>query len=136
MEKQISNANILHKNKLRLMDKIALWITNKVGSMWFFIIILSWTIFWLWRNIFWPINYRFDPSPAFVFWLFISNMIQIFLMPLIMVWQNLQSRHSETRADLDYLINVKAEKQIEELSAKIDLQNKLILELSSNFKKN
>ena len=136
MEKQISNANILHKNKLRLMDKIALWITNKVGSMWFFIIILSWTIFWLWRNIFWPINYRFDPSPAFVFWLFISNMIQIFLMPLIMVWQNLQSRHSETRADLDYMINVKAEKQIEELSAKIDLQNKLILELSSNFKKN
>jgi hypothetical protein len=34
----------------------------------------------------------FDPFPAFVAYLLISNVIQIFLMPLIMVGQNLQGR--------------------------------------------
>lgn len=34
---------------------------------------------------------RFDPYAAFVLWLFISNMIQLFLMPLIMLGQNIQA---------------------------------------------
>ena len=63
-------------------------------------------------NMFAPAAYRFDPYPAFVLWLFISNMIQIFLMPLIMVGQNLQGKHSEIRAENDYEINLKAEKEI------------------------
>jgi uncharacterized membrane protein len=58
---------------------------------------------------------RFDPYPAFVFWLFISNMIQIFLMPLIMVGRNLQSKHTEIRAETEFEINLKSEKEIEEL---------------------
>ena len=45
------------------------------------------------------ISDRFDPAPAFVMWLFISNMIRILLMPLIMVGQNLLSRHSEMRTE-------------------------------------
>lgn len=60
-----------------------------------------------------PKNLRFDPYPAFVLWLFISNMIQIFLMPLIMVGQNLESKHSEIRAETDYEVNLKAEKKLQ-----------------------
>ena len=41
-----------------------------------------------------PTDLRFDPYPAFVLWLFISNMIQIFLMPLLMVGQNLQAKRA------------------------------------------
>ena len=66
-------------------------------------------------NIFAPMTLRFDPYPAFVFWLFISNMIQIFLMPLIMVGRNLQSKHTEIRAETEFEINLKSEKEIEEL---------------------
>ena len=47
----------------------------------------------------------FDPFPAFVAYLLISNTIQILLMPLIMVGQNLHGRHAETRAELDFEIN-------------------------------
>ena len=65
---------------------------------------------------------RFDPFPAFVLWLFISNMIQIFLMPLIMVGQNLQSRHSEARAESDYEVNVKAEREIEAILLHLETQ--------------
>ena len=63
--------------------------------MGFFLIIMAWTFIWLGWNILAPPAWGFDPYPAFVLWLFISNMIQILLMPLIMVGQNLQGRHSE-----------------------------------------
>src|ERR1700722_8244666 len=65
-------------------DRIALWITDKIGSMSFFAIVFLWTGLWLGWNFLAPRNLRFDPYPAFVLWLFISNMIQLFLMPLIM----------------------------------------------------
>lgn len=45
-----------------------------------------------------PNGARFDPYPEFVSWLSISNMIQIFHMPLLMIGQNLQGRHAEIRA--------------------------------------
>jgi uncharacterized membrane protein len=99
-----------------------MWITDHVGSMGFFLIIFVWTMVWLSWNALGPKSARFDPFPAFVLWLFISNMIQIFLMPLIMVGQNLQSRHSEARAESDYEVNVKAEREIEAILLHLEAQ--------------
>ena len=127
--KPIRNANIQHKEKLSKIDKIAIWITDRVGSMKFFMIIFCWTILWLGWNTLAPSSMMFDPFPAFVLWLFISNMIQIFLMPLIMVGQNLQSKHSETRAEEDFLINKKAELEIETILKHLENQNELILQI-------
>ena len=62
---------------------------------------------------------RFDPYPGFVLWLFISNMIQLFLMPLIMIGQNLQGRGAEERAKNDYKVNLKAEKEIKEMKTQL-----------------
>jgi uncharacterized membrane protein len=90
--------------------------------MGFFLIIFAWTMVWLGWNALAPKQARFDPFPAFVLWLFISNMIQIFLMPLIMVGQNLQSRHSEARAESDYEVNVKAEREIEAILMHLEAQ--------------
>ena len=45
-------------------------------------------------------------------WLFISNMIQIMLMPLIMVGQNLEITCTEIRLENYFNVNVKAEKEI------------------------
>lgn len=78
-----------------------------------------------------PAAYRFDPYPAFVFWLFISNMIQIFLMPLIMVGQNLQGRHAEIRSENDYEVNLKAEKEIAELKKELTEIKELLNQLVS-----
>ena len=47
--------------------------------MGFFLLIFSWTVLWLGWNVIAPKSLQFDPYPAFVLWLFISNMIQIFL---------------------------------------------------------
>lgn len=129
------NANIRHKEKLTRLDRLALWITKKVGSMGFFMLVFVWTATWLSWNTLAPAHLRFDPFPAFVLWLFISNMLQIFLMPLIMVGQNLQSKHSEIRAEEDYLINKKAELEIETILVHLENQNKLILQILAHIEK-
>ena len=125
----VRNANIRSQEELSKLDKFALWITERVGSMGFFIIIFLWTISWLGWNTLAPPRSRFDPYPAFVLWLFISNMIQIFLMPLIMIGQNLQSRHAEIRAEEDFLINKKAETEVETILIHLENQNELILKI-------
>ncbi len=129
------NANIRHKEKLTRLDRLALWITKKVGSMGFFMLVFAWTATWLSWNTLAPAHLRFDPFPAFVLWLFISNMLQIFLMPLIMIGQNLQSKHSEIRAEEDYFINKKAELEIETILVHLENQNKLILQILAHIEK-
>ena len=133
--KPIRNVNIEHKENLSRLEHFALWITSHVGTMGFFIIIFCWTVLWLTWNTLGPVELRFDPFPAFVLWLFMSNMIQIFLMPLIMIGQNLQSRHAETRAEADFDVNTKAEKEIETVLLHLENQNELILKILHQLEK-
>lgn len=126
----IKNANHIYKELLKSSEKFAIWITNKVGTIGFFAVIFFWTVSWLSWNMFAPKHLRFDPYPGFVLWLFISNMIQIFLMPLIMVGQNLQSKHSEIRAETDYEVNLKAEIEIQEIKNELSEIKELIKALS------
>jgi uncharacterized membrane protein len=109
------------KVKLTPLNRLALWITRRVGSMGFFIAIFTWTACWLGWNMFAPKSMRFDPFPGFVLWLFISNMIQLFLMPLIMIGQNLQGRGADERAKNDYKVNQKAEREIEEIQKQLGM---------------
>ncbi len=129
LRKPIRNINIEHKEALTGLERLAMWITDHVGTMGFFFVILAWTLVWLGWNTIGPGEMRFDPFPAFVLWLFISNMIQIFLMPLIMVGQNLQGRHSEARAENDYEVNVKAEREIETILMHLESQSELMLKI-------
>lgn len=124
--KTVHRVNLERKEKVSQLDKLALAITNKVGSMGFFILIFIWTISWLLWNALAPKALQFDPFPAFVLWLFISNMIQIFLMPLLLIGQNLQSKHSEARAEADFEINTKAELEIETILQHLEYQNEIL----------
>lgn len=127
--KTLRNVNIEHHQRLSKLEKAAVWITDHIGTMGFFLIIFAWTVCWLSWNTLAPKAQRFDPFPAFVLWLFISNMIQIFLMPLIMIGQNLQGRHAELRAEADFEVNTKAEGEIETILRHLENQNKLMLEI-------
>jgi uncharacterized membrane protein len=83
-------------------------------------------VLWLSWNFLAPKHLQFDPPMAFVFWLFISNMIQILLMPLIMIGQNLQGRHAEIRAENDFDVNVRSEKQITVLLLMLQQQQAML----------
>jgi uncharacterized membrane protein len=135
LRKPIRNANIEMKKNLSRLDKIAVWITDNVGTMGFFLIVFIWTALWLGWNSLAPKEIRFDPFPAFVLWLFISNVLQIFLMPLLMIGQNLQSDHAEVRAEADFEVNTKAEVEIETILMHLENQNKIILEILDKLEK-
>lgn len=113
--------------KATTLDKLAVWITEHVGTMGFFLVIFVWTVLWLSWNLLVPSQLQFDPPMGFVLWLFISNLIQILLMPLIMVGQNIQGRHAEARAEYDLDVNVKAEKEIETILYHLEYQNKILI---------
>jgi len=125
--KPLRNVNKEAAEKLSALDRLACLITNRVGTMGFFLIVLIWTVLWLGWNLLAPRDLQFDPPMAFVFWLFISNLIQPLLMPLIMVGQNVQGRHSEIRADHDLEVNVKAEGEIEIVLQHLEYQTKILI---------
>ncbi len=121
--------NVSHEVKSRLsrLDRLAVWITTRVGTMGFFLAIVTWTVLWLGWNLLVPPALQFDPPMAFVFWLFISNLIQILLMPLIMVGQNILGRHADIRSEHDLEVNVKAEQEIEVILHHLEYQNAMLI---------
>lgn len=116
--------------QLNRSEKFAIAMHRGVGSLGFFFLIISWTVIWLAWNMFGPTDMRFDPAPAFVIWLFASNILQLVLLPVIMVGQNIEGRAAEWRAQKDFEVNRKAEQEIEVIIAHLENQNEMLLELA------
>jgi uncharacterized membrane protein len=131
--KPLRNINNEMRERRTRLDRLALWITGHVGTMGFFLIIFAWTVLWLGWNLLAPDQYKFDPPMGFIFWLFLSNLIQILLMPLIMVGQNLQGEHAEARAEHDLEINIKAEQEIEVILHHLEHQNEILITMLSKL---
>ena len=131
--KPLRDINTELAQKMSAADRLALFITERVGTIGFFLIILVWTILWLGWNLLAPARLQFDPPMGFVLWLFISNLIQILLMPLIMVGQNVQGRHADARAQNDLEVNIKAEEEIETILQHLEYQNNILIALTQKL---
>ena len=129
LRQPVRNVHRAYRERLGRGERVALWATERVGAFGFFLLVLTWTACWLAWNTFAPPSFRFDPFPAFVLWLFISNCIQLLLLPLILIGQNLETRRAETRAEAEFELNVKAEREIEVVLQHLENQNELILEV-------
>ena len=132
-QKPLRNINKEVQQHLSKLDRFAVWITERVGTIGFFLLILVWTVLWLGWNLLAPPRLQFDPPMGFVLWLFISNLIQIFLMPLIMIGQNLQGKHAEARAENDLEINIRAEQEIEEILRHLEYQASILIALNEKL---
>jgi uncharacterized membrane protein len=133
LRRPVHSVNDDPKKALSRLDRLAVWMTERVGTMGFCLLLLAWTVVWLGWNTLVPHALRFDPYPAFVLWLFLSNMIQICLMPLIMVGQNLQGRHAEARAEADFEVNTTAEREIEAILMHLERQSDLVLRILNHL---
>ncbi|MEI6495012.1 MAG: DUF1003 domain-containing protein [bacterium] len=129
----VRNVKDEYYQNLTALERVAMWVTDRIGTMGFFLIIFSWTVLWLIWNTLGPVASRFDPYPAFVLWLFISNLIQLHLMPMLLIGQNLQEKHADTRAEADYEINVRAEREIEVIIQHLEAQDKILEELTKKL---
>ena len=126
---KVQNPNDTFQESLKPSQKLALFVTEHVGTMGFFFIILSWTLFWLAWNILAPKGLKWDPYPAFVLWLIISNILQILLMPLLLIGQNIQGMRTDIRGEHDFETDERAEKEIKTVLLNFQKQEKLILQI-------
>jgi uncharacterized membrane protein len=108
----IRNVNKEHKESLSALDKVAIFITGIVGTMW---CAIAFTLLAL-ISLPQAINGGVATTISWI----AQTFLQLVLLSIIMVGQNLQSRHSELRADADYETNVEAKKDIENLTKRLD----------------
>lgn len=108
----VRNVNKEHKDSLTVLDKSAIFITNIVGTMWCAIAFTALALVSL------PEALQGGTATT-ISWI-AQTFLQLVLLSIIMVGQNLQSRHSELRADADYETNVEAKKDVEDLMKKLD----------------
>lgn len=92
----------------------------KFGGSWafiisFFVILLVWILF----NTLTPIKDNFDPYP-FILMNLVLSCIAALQAPIIMMSQNRQEEKDRKRSENDYMINLKAELEINALNQKID----------------
>ncbi len=108
------NVNDTHEESLTFTEKIANAITDKVGTFTCFV------FFAILACVSLPAVIQASSVILWVQWI-TQSFLQLVLLPLILISQNLQSRHSELRADEDFRVNLKAEAEIEEVHKKLDL---------------
>jgi len=124
----VPNANDEHQESLTRNERFALRITAAIGTMWaaYLFTLLAFLSLPATLNLVGVLPRGLLPHwllsaslITLIAWLS-SNFIQLVLLPLLMVGQNLQSRHSELRAEHDYEVNVKAEQEVAMMQAKLD----------------
>ncbi len=94
-------------------DKAADKITSFAGTMHFVYIHSAWFIIWIIINLgLLGAGLVFDKFPFGLLTLIVS-LEAIFLSTFVMISQNRQAQASEIRSELDYQVNVKAEKEID-----------------------
>lgn len=127
-----TNINHRHRQTLGVQDRVALFITSSVGTMYAVYFLALFMVGWIfWQTFF--TNRPFDPFP-FAFLLFMGNIIQLLLMPLIMVGQNLQSRHAQIRAEEEYQTTSSSYRDIEKILLHLDQQDQEMLRQSKVLK--
>ena len=127
VKKAIEDENLITNNLLNppkelltkgqsISDKVA-----KFGGSWAFIIsFMCILVVWILFNTLTPVKDIFDPYP-FILMNLILSCIAALQAPVIMMSQNRQEEKDRKRAENDYLINLKAELEINALNQKIDL---------------
>ena len=109
---KVPHANERHDASLTLIDRVALRITGLVGTM------ACAGIFAVIALVSLPSALRTGSVIIIVAWV-AQTFLQLVLLPLLMVGQNLQGRHAETRAQADYEVNCKAFADAEAMLAKL-----------------
>lgn len=113
------------QSHLSVQDRIALGVTGAIGTMYAVYVFAVFMGLWMLWQV-WSGHSAFDPYP-FAFLLFMGNIVQLLLMPLIMVGQNLQSRHAEARAEEEFQTVGKIFHDLETALAHLDAQDRELL---------
>jgi uncharacterized membrane protein len=107
-------------------QKAADYLTRNMGSWKFIIIFLIFLFLWIIFNATWVIfGKKWDPYPFILLNLALSSLTAI-QSPIILMSQKREEERNRMRAQYDYAINRKAEKEIEELKKQLNRIEKKI----------
>jgi len=117
--KKVKEPPILRKQKLtnkqKAADAIAYW-----GGSWTFIVTLTvLLIIWMFINTMFAIFGKWDPYPFILMNLFLSC-LSAFQAPIILMAQNRETERDRMDAKYDYLVNRKAEREIQDMQKDLE----------------
>ena len=115
----VPNANQAVDERLTPLQRVADWIAWFSGSMLFLFLNAFVFAVWIGLNTLDLGVERFDPFPFGLLTMIVS-LEAIFLSCFVLISQNRQSQKDRLRADVDYEVNVRAEREIATLHAKSD----------------
>ncbi|MFH1365322.1 MAG: DUF1003 domain-containing protein [archaeon] len=105
-------------------------LTKWAGSWIFILLFVALLIIWVATNGYFYIKYAqgtpFDPYP-FILLNLILSCIAAMQAPIILMSQNREAERDRARAEYDYAVNRKAEKEIQEIKKNIDKIEKFLL---------
>lgn len=110
---EIKNINEELDKNTTVHERIAVWCSEKIGSMSFVYVLLFFIVSWIFINIFLLISggTPFDTPYEFSRLLFLSNTIQLLTPLFILVSQNIQAKRDKAFADQDYAKTKKTEQE-------------------------
>ena len=121
LKKELNFLKTMHpifKSPRTLGQKAADWIAKWAGSWTFIILFFTFLIFWMLTNGYFVLKYVkegvIDPYPFILLNLALSCLAAI-QAPIILMSQNRENQRDRLRAQYDYAINKKAEKEIREI---------------------
>lgn len=124
---QDNNNHHIFRQQLSFGQRAADKLSNFAGSWGFIIGFGVFLVIWIAINIAaWA--YRWDPYPFILLNLVLSTLAAI-QAPVILMSQNRMAEHDRAYAKYDYLVNRKAEREIEKLQKDLDEIKKMIRKL-------
>ncbi|MBW2985029.1 DUF1003 domain-containing protein [Candidatus Woesearchaeota archaeon] len=129
ISKKHKNRVIQHKiprSKLSFGQKSADFLSQWGGSWPFIGTLTLLLVTWMGMNTYLVIFKSWDPYPFILLNLFLSC-LATFQAPVILMSQNRSAERDRIRAEYDYLINRKAEREIEDIQKDLEEIKKLII---------
>jgi uncharacterized membrane protein len=122
------------KEYLSFNGRLAVFITNAFGSMGMFYALVIWMFGWMalaTLGIGW---FKNDPYP-FVFLLFLSNLVQLFALPILAVGQQVLGRAADKQAEQTFKDAEAILKLQDDMHRLIEINNKLTEEIHAAVRK-
>ena len=116
----VENVNKKFERRLSLGERLADVIAAFGGSWKFILLFLAIILAWMIINTFFFTEEGFDPYPFILLNLVLSCLAAL-QAPVIMMSQNRQAEKERLQANEDYVTNLKAELEIQQLHSKLDL---------------
>lgn len=107
---------------------LAAGITRGFGSMWAFYVLVFWMLAWMLLASIGFSLFRFDRYP-FTFLLFLSNLVQLWALPVLAVGQQVLSRASDKQALQTYQDAEAVLEVTDQIHGLVQLNNKLSKEM-------